>query len=152
MTLRSAKERVIQTFLFELGGIALVSPAYAAATNTSMKGGIAAIALLSLVILIWAPIYNTLFDYLERERSGRLASDRSKRGRILHATLHEASSVMITCPLLIWLEGYSLKTTLFINISLTGAYVVYTYIFHLLYDRLRPVRCRTDFGCDLGIS
>jgi len=149
MTLRSPKERVIQTLCFEVGGVALVSPAYAYLTGASMAGGFATIALLSIVIMTWAPVYNTLFDYIERERSGRLASDRSKGMRILHAILHEASSVLITCPLLIWLGGHSLTSALFINVSLTLTYVVYTYVFHIFYDLWRPVQCPTDLARDL---
>jgi uncharacterized membrane protein len=149
MTLRSPKERVIQTLCFEAGGVALLSPAYAYLTGASMAGGFATIALLSIVIMIWAPVYNTLFDYIERERSGRLASDRSKGMRILHALLHEASSVLITCPLLIWLGGHSLTSALFINVSLTLTYVVYTYVFHIFYDRWRPVQCSTDLARNL---
>jgi len=149
MTLRSPKERVIQTLCFEAGGVALVSPAYAYLTGASIVGGITTIALLSIVIMTWAPVYNTLFDYIERERSGRLASDRSKRIRILHAVLHEASSVLLTCPLLIWLGGHSLTSALFINVSLTITYVVYTFIFHMFYDHWRPVQCPTDFTRDL---
>lgn len=140
MTLRSAKERVLQTFFFEVGGVTLISPAYAYLTNASITGSFALIALLSVVIMIWAPIYNTLFDYVEREFTDRLASDRLKRSRILHAILHEVTSVSITCPLLIWFGGYSLVSALLINAGLTLTYVVYTFVFHMLYDRWRPVQ------------
>lgn len=149
MTLRAPKERVFQTLCFEAGGVALVSPAYAYLTGTSVAGGLTTIALLSIVVMTWAPIYNTLFDYVERAHSGRLASDRSKRLRILHAILHEASSVLLTCPLLIWLGGHSLTSALFINASLTITYAVYTFVFHMLYDRWRPVQCPTDFARDV---
>ncbi|WP_441347474.1 PACE efflux transporter [Shimia sp. MMG029] len=149
MTLRSPTERVIQTLCFEAGGVALVAPAYAYLTGTSMAGGLATIALLSIVILVWAPVFNTLFDYVERKCVGRLASDRPLGARILHATLHETSSILITCPLLIWTGGYSLTSALFINVSLTIAYVVYTFTFHIFYDRWRPVHPSTDFARDL---
>ena len=89
--------------------------------------------------MIWAPIYNTLFDYVEREFTGRLASDRLRGSRILHAILHEVTSVAITCPLLIWVGGYTFVSALLINVGLTLTYVIYTYVFHMLYDRYRPV-------------
>ena len=65
MTLRTFKERVIQTGSFELIGIAFVSPIYAYLTGASMVHGFAMITMLSFVIMIWCPIFNTIFDLIE---------------------------------------------------------------------------------------
>ncbi|GAA6160816.1 hypothetical protein NBRC116589_29900 [Ruegeria sp. HU-ET01832] len=140
MTLRTFKERVIQTGSFELIGIAFVSPVYAYIAGSSMAHGFALITLLSIVILIWSPIFNTLFDLLERNQTCRLACARPHRVRIIHAVLHEVTAVIITCPLMMYVGGHSLKTALAFNLGLTITYSVYTYVFHIVYDRLRPVQ------------
>jgi len=141
MTLRTAKERFIQTLSFEFGGIVIISPIYSYVASASISGSFVLIALLSIVVMIWAAVYNTLFDYAEHKLTGNIASDRSQSGRVLHAILHEISAVALTCPLLIWLGGYSLGTALLINIGLTLTYVIYTYLFHMIYDHLRPIKC-----------
>ncbi len=140
MKLRSVKERVIQTVAFEAIGIALVAPSYAYFAGSSISKGFALIALLSLVILLWAPIYNTLFDVIDQSCTGRPASDRPHNLRILHATLHEVSAVTMTCPILIWFGGHTIWGALSFNLGLTLTYTAYTYVFHIIYDRLRPVQ------------
>ena len=140
MTLRSFRERAIQTSSFELIGIAFVSPIYAQLTGTSMVHGFALITILSIAILVWSPIYNTLFDAMERRYTDRLACKRPHKFRFVHATMHEISAVLITCPLLILIGGHTLGGALALNLGLTLTYSVYTYLFHIAYDRLRPVQ------------
>ncbi|WP_170562134.1 chlorhexidine efflux transporter [Ruegeria atlantica] len=105
MTLRTFKERIIQTGSFELIGIAFVSPVYAYLTGASMVHGFAMITMLSIVIMIWCPIFNTIFDLIERDKTARLACKRPQSVRVFHATLHEVTAVMITCPLLMMVGG-----------------------------------------------
>jgi uncharacterized membrane protein len=71
--------------------------------------------------------------------SGRVASDRPHRWRMVHAVSHEASTVVVTLPILIWLGGFSFWQALAVDLGLTLIYMVYAYGFHLVYDRLRPV-------------
>ena len=142
MTVRSLKERIIQTGSFELIGIAFVSPLYAKITGASMAHGVTIIAMLSVAILIWSPVFNTLFDLIERRCTCRLACKRPHTLRIVHATLHEVTAVAITCPLLIFVGGHSLGSALALNVGLTLTYTAYTYVFHIFYDRLRPVQAQ----------
>ncbi len=139
MTIRSFKERIIQTVSFEIIGILCVAPIYAHVTGASTVHGLILIAMLSVAVLIWAPIFNTAFDMIDRHFTNRLACKRPHRLRIVHATLHEVTAIMMTCPLLIWIGGHSLPGALAVNLGLTVTYTIYTYLFHLLYDRLRPV-------------
>jgi uncharacterized membrane protein len=39
-----------------------------------------------------------------------------------------------------WLGGHTMREALAVNLSLTLFYVGYAYVFHLLFDWLRPVR------------
>ncbi|MEM9633287.1 MAG: PACE efflux transporter [Pseudomonadota bacterium] len=139
MTLRSTRERVIQTVTFEVIGIALISPLYATFTGKTAAASVALIALLSVVIVIWSPIFNTVFDFAERHFTGRLACQRPHGLRMFHACMHEVSAILLTCPLLIWIGGHSLGAALSVNVGLTLTYTIYTYFFHVAYDRCRPV-------------
>jgi uncharacterized membrane protein len=43
---------------------------------------------------------------------------------------------------LIWLGGLSVLEALSANVILTIFYTVYAYVFHIVFDRLRPVQMR----------
>ena len=146
MTLRSFRERVIQTSSFELIGILFVAPIYAHLIGSSTMHGFILIALLSVAILVWAPIFNTAFDMIDRHFTNRPACKRPHKLRLVHATLHEVTAVMITCPLLIWVGGHTLPGALAVNFGLTVTYTIYTYVFHIIYDRLRPVAVQTPLS------
>lgn len=141
MALRSARERIIQTLTFELIGVALVSPLYVGLVGAPVADSILLITLLSVVILVWSPLHNVVFDFCELRFANRLASDRPHRVRVFHALSHEITAVMITCPLMIVVGGHSLMQALSLNVGLTLFYSGYAYVFHLAYDKLRPVRC-----------
>ena len=139
MSLRTTRERVLQTCLFELGGIALVTPLYMALFGASAKEGYVLIIAISIAVTIWAPLYGMAFDCVEQRLTGRLASDRPHRVRALHAVLYEVTSVSVTLPLVIAISGHTMFEALALNIQLTLFYVGYAYLFFLGYDKLRPV-------------
>ncbi len=139
MPLRSARERLIQTLAFEAGGLALCVPLYGLASGRDPQEGAMLMAVLTLAVMIWSPLHNTLFDALDLRLTGRPASDRGARLRIVHALSHEASAVAVSLPILLTLGGHSLGAALMVNLGLTVLYTAYAYVFHLAYDQLRPV-------------
>lgn len=138
--LRSARERVIQTLWFEGLGLLLVAPAYAVVTGATAGESFVLIAALSLTVMLWAALYNTVFDIVERLRTGRVASDRPHGLRTLHAIGLEASSVVVTWPLVWALTPLSWWGALAADLSLAVVYAAYGYGFFWAFDRLRPVR------------
>lgn len=140
MTLRSARERMIQTVSYELGGLCLSVPLVALVGGGTAGEAFWLMLALSASVLVWSPIHNTVFDWLDLRLSGRLASDRPQRWRLVHAASHEATTMVVTVPILIWLGGFDFREALLADLGLTLLYVVYAYVFHLVYDRLRPVR------------
>jgi uncharacterized membrane protein len=140
MTLRSPRERLIQTVSYELGGLCLSVPLVAVVGGGTTGEAVTLMLALSVAVLIWSPIHNTAFDWLDFRLSGRVASDRPQRWRLVHAASHEASTVVVTLPILIWLGGLGLWAALLADLGLTLLYAAYAYVFHLVYDRLRPVR------------
>jgi uncharacterized membrane protein len=144
--LRSVRERAYQAVALELGGIAIVAPLYAVFFSESAETSFLLIVLLAVAVMIWSPLHNTAFDWLEWKMTGRLASDRPHRLRLVHAACHEASSVVVTLPLIMWIGGHGFWIALGVDIGLTVFYSAYIYIFHIIYDRLRPVGCRLPVG------
>lgn len=139
MALRSFRERVIQTLCYEAGGLLLVAPAYALIMGRGGAESFGLMAALSVAVMLWSPIHNTVFDWLDLRLTGRLASDRPHGLRMVHAASHEATTVVVTLPVLIWMGGHGLWGALMVDAALTLAYSAYAYLFHLAYDRLRPV-------------
>ena len=139
MTLRTTRERVLQTCLFEVGGIALVTPLYAWIYGASSHEGLMLLIAISIAVLIWAPVFGTVFDMLERHWTGRVASDRPHHIRVLHAVLYEATAVSVTLPLAMSIGGLNVREAAALNVQLTLFYIAYAYVFHLMYDTVRPV-------------
>ncbi|MEP2640448.1 MULTISPECIES: PACE efflux transporter [Rhodobacterales] len=140
MALRSLRERVLQTLCFEITGLTLAVPVFAIATGSTSRHSMLLITLLSLVALVWTPVHNTLFDLTDFRLSARKASDRPHWLRIGHAISHEVSAVVLTLPIVMSVGRLSFAESLAVNIGLTAFYTAYAYVFHLAYDRLRPVQ------------
>lgn len=137
---RTLRERVVQTLWFEAIGLALVTPLWSAATGADAGASLLTLASLSVAVMLWTALFNTAFDHAEARRARRVASDRPLRWRIVHAVGLEASSVLVSLPLIVATTELSWLAALAADIGLTLAYAAYGYGFHLVYDHLRPVR------------
>jgi uncharacterized membrane protein/S-adenosylmethionine/arginine decarboxylase-like enzyme len=137
--LRSTGERAVQTFAFEMGGLLIAVPVYHLLFGRSSAQSLALIVALSLAVMIWSPLHNIAFDWSEFRLTGRVASDRPHLLRLVHAVSHEASSVFVTLPLVMWFGGHGFTEGLMIDLGLTLLYAAYAYVFHLGFDWLRPV-------------
>lgn len=137
--LRSPRERVLQTLAFEGLGLVVVAPLYAWASSAGGGESLVLLVALSATVMAWAAIYNMLFDRLERRLARRVASDRPHGLRTLHAVGLEASAVLMTWPVVWALTGLGWREALVADLGLTLAYMVWGYLFHLGFDRMRPV-------------
>jgi uncharacterized membrane protein len=59
---------------------------------------------------------------------------------VVHAISHEATTLVVTLPILMGLGGLTFWTALVVDLGLTLLYTGYAYVFHNVYDRLRPMR------------
>jgi uncharacterized membrane protein len=134
---------LIQTISYEIGGLCLSVPLVALLGGGTTGEAFWLMLALAGAVLFWSPLHNTVFDWLDLRLSGRLASDRPQRWRLVHAASHEATTVVVTLPILIWLGGFGLWEALLADLGLTLLYAAYAYVFHLAYDRLRPVHRQT---------
>jgi uncharacterized membrane protein len=140
MTLRTARERVIQTLAYEAGGLAVATPLYALAFGTEADESALVLAAVSVAMMIWSPIHNTLFDLVEWQMVRRIASDRPHAQRVLHALSHEVTAASVTVPILMLLGDLGFVEALLADIGLSVVYMLYAYLFHCFYDRLRPIQ------------
>lgn len=139
MALRTARERLLQTLAYETGGLAIAAPMYGFFFDAKTGGSFALLAAVSIVCMIWAPLYNVVFDRAEFGLTGRAASDRPHSVRAAHALCLEVSSCAASVPIVMAMGGHGFWRALAIDVGLTLFYAVYAYAFHLIYDRLRPV-------------
>ena len=109
--LRDWWERAIQTLCYELGGLLVVGPIWKFATGASATESAFLLICLSVAVMVWMGAYNTVFDVVEYRITGLVASVRPHRWRIVHALGLEASSVIVTWPVIMlvtdltWLEA-----------------------------------------------
>jgi uncharacterized membrane protein len=146
MTIRSFRERVIQTGAYEAGSLMLAVPLYASVSGGSASASLRLLLALWLAELLWSPIHNLLFDTADLTLSGRVASDRPRRWRVVHAVSAEASSAVVTVPILMALGGHALGEALVLDAGLALLFALYTFAFHLAFDRLRPVAPSRPIG------
>ncbi|HEX7776109.1 MAG TPA: PACE efflux transporter [Parvibaculum sp.] len=137
--LRSTPERILQAAIYEAVGLALVTPAYAWAMGVTAGNSLATMTLVSVGVMIWSTIYNTVFDRALLRWTGRMAHERTWVHRALHAVLNEAIITLFAVPIIFIMSGRGWLAAFAADIGFTAAYVVYTYVFHLIYDRLRPI-------------
>jgi uncharacterized membrane protein len=137
--LRSARERACQTLAYEAGGLLLAVPLYALFAGAQTHDALILIAAVAVACMVWSPLHNTAFDWADWRFNRRVAGSRPHRLRLVHAVSHEASSVVVTVPVIIAFGGHSFLGALAVDIGLTLLYACYAYAFHIAYDRLRPV-------------
>jgi uncharacterized membrane protein len=139
MKLRSWRERVYQTLAYEFFGLVLIAPLVSAMLGLTGGESVWLLVWVALGCMVWSPIHNTVFDWAEWRLARRMASDRPQGWRMVHAISHEATSVVVTTPLIMLISGLSLLDALALDLGLTVAYTAYAYLFHMGYDWLRPV-------------
>lgn len=137
---RSALERFIQAIIYEVVAIIFLTPVYSFALDLPWGNSFATMAMISVAVIIWVAIYNTIFDRLMFRWSGRLAHQKTQMLRVFHAVLYEVTVTFIAVPIIIVMSGKSFWIALAADIGFSFIFAVYTYIFYLIYDTLRPVR------------
>lgn len=136
--LRTGRDRLRYAVSFELTLLALLVPAGAAffdrpLVDVGLLGGI-----LCVKALVVNLVYNWIFDRIEA-RSGRVSSERSTPGRILHATGFEITLTLLSLPFYMFFLQVTALEALAADIVVATLVVGYTYAFTLAYDRLFPL-------------
>ena len=139
VALRSGKDRLRYSITFEATLMMFLIPAGAAFLEKSVADiGVLGVVL-SLKALLISLIYNWGFDQLDARR-GRLSSNRTTVGRILHTIGFELTLLTTSMPIYIWWLDLTFFAALATDLVVTSFVVIYTYFFTLGYDRLVPVQ------------
>jgi uncharacterized membrane protein len=139
MALRSPRERALQTILYEACGFLLATPFYMLATGSHAAEGAGLVVAMSAAVMLWTPLHNTLWDWAEWRLARRSASDRPQALRVVHALSTKASSVLVTVPILLVWGGLTFRQAITLEVAPTLFYAAYAWVFHMVYDRWRPV-------------
>ncbi|WP_120499670.1 PACE efflux transporter [Roseovarius sp. EL26] len=138
VALRTGKDRMVYAVSFEVILMVLLIPAGA----MFFDKGLAEIGLLGVILSLKAMlmhlIYNWVFDRIDA-RSGRVASQRSHLGRIMHAVGFEVTLMLTSLPILMWFLQVGVLQALATDAVVTTFVVGYTYVFTLVFDRLFPI-------------
>lgn len=141
VAMRSKRDRIRYAISFEVTLMAMLIPAGSAFFDKPLTEiGLLGIILSGKALLLHL-IYNWAFDRIDA-RNGKVASDRSHPGRILHAIGFEVTLTLTSLPLYMWWLDVGLIDALVTDIVVTSFVVFYTYVFTLGYDRVFPVRYR----------
>lgn len=138
VAMRTARDRLRYTVSFEILLMAMLVPVGAAFFDKPLSDIGLLGAFLSVKAMLLNLLYNWIFDHADA-RAGRVASDRSPLGRLLHAAGFEATLLLTSLPVYIWWLNLGLLQALAADLTVTSFVVVYTYGFTLAYDRLFPV-------------
>ena len=137
LPIRTTKDRLRHAVFYEIIGLLLVVPLAAWGFQTDLaKTGILGI-FFSTLAMIWNLIYNYWFDIL-LVRNGRNPARRGFLLRAVHALLFEAGFIIISVPAIAWWLSLSLLKALAMDVGFTLFYLVYTYVYNWIYDRIFP--------------
>ena len=143
IVVRTGRDRLRYTCIFESLLVIILAPVGALVFERHVFD----IGLLSLVLSLKAMVlnlvYNGLYDLID-VRAGRVPTERSVLGRVMHAVGFEVFLVLTSLPIVIWWLGLTLWQALLTDVVATSFVVVYTFFFTWGYDLLYPIRQNTD--------
>ena len=135
---RSGWDRLRYTVIFE--GLLIVTLAGALAFITDRDpadtGTLA--VLLSVKAMLINLFYNYVFDRID-VRYGRIPTQRSLKGRAVHAIGFEIILSLTSLPIVMWWLGFTWWQAVLLDLGMMSVVVVYTFLFTLGYDRWFPV-------------
>lgn len=131
--LQGVRRRVLYVGLYELLAIAIVTLTLAVLTDEGWQsaGGLAVGC--SAIAVVWNLVFNKLF---ERWESRQAQKGRSTARRVAHAIGFEGGLVLWLVPFIAWWLQIGLWQALVMDIGLLLFFLVYTFVFTWVFDRL----------------
>lgn len=135
--MRKTADRIRHAVLFEIVGLALVTPLGAIAFDKPVHD-IGVAGLVGATIATgWNYLYNVIFDRVMQRALGTTA--KTTPLRILHTFLFEAGLLALLMPFFAWYFSISLLEAFIMDAAFAVFYLFYAYFFNLGYDRLFPL-------------
>lgn len=126
--MRSWKERLAHTVLFEAGGLLMVTPLASWLTGHGMAETGVLAAGLATAAMLWNLVWNRLFDVLVPTRRRGLWQ------RLAQAGGFELGLVVMTLPAVAWWMGITLWNALWLNAGFMLFFLAYGMAFNTLFD------------------
>lgn len=140
--LRSLTDRIRQVLLFEIIGLAIMTPLFAWGSDEPLTTSAGLMAAMAAVAALWNGLYSSAFDWLEARLAGRQADHRPTILRLIHATGFELGLMLATLPLIVLMTRLGWLEALAADLAMAAAYTAYAYVFNLIYDRIFPIRSK----------
>lgn len=135
--MRTFKDRLRHTFLFELIALSLVAIFGAWITGHSPAEMGTLGLMMSLLAMAWNLIYNWMFDQWDMKY--RNMAPRGVKIRIIHALLFEGGLLIAGIFIVAWWLSITLLQALLLDLGFAAFFLVYAYVFNLIYDKTFPV-------------
>ncbi|MBN3563114.1 PACE efflux transporter [Aliamphritea spongicola] len=138
IVIRNKWDRIRYTVIFEILLISTITPALSYVLDKELLE----MGALSLILSIKAMLINLAFNYVYDRVDvafGRVPTERSFMGRIVHALSFEFTLTATSLPIIMWWLGFSLWQALIMDIAVMASVVVMTFVYTWAYDRIFPV-------------
>ncbi|WP_261841621.1 PACE efflux transporter [Aliamphritea ceti] len=138
IVIRSKWDRIRYTIIFEILLIGTITPALSYFLDKELLE----MGALSLILSLKAMIINLIFNYAYDRVDvafGRIPTERSIIGRIVHALSFELTLTATSLPIIMWWLGFSLWQALVMDIAVMASVVLMTFAYTWIYDRFFPV-------------
>ncbi|MBP0598069.1 PACE efflux transporter [Herbaspirillum sp. LeCh32-8] len=127
------KRKFVYACLFEALAIVFTTFGLAVIAGHDSAHSTAAAVASSTIAFVWNFIFNGLFERWEARQAKR---GRGFARRAAHALGFEGGLVLMLVPLFAWWLGISLWDAFVLDLGLIVFFMVYTYLFNLLFDRV----------------
>ncbi len=137
--IRSLADRLRQVALFEVLGLALVTPLFPWASGQQGTSSLVLLAILAGVAALWNTAFASAVDWVQAHYFGLRADLRGWRARAVYALAFEGGLACLTLPIIAAWTGLSWFAALVADLGLALTYTLYAYLFNWVYDRCFPL-------------
>ena len=126
--------RIVYVIAYELVGILAVTFGLSALGFDGGQSGAVAIAS-STVAVTWNFIWTSMFEAWERRQESQT---RTVKRRIVHAIGFEGGLTCFLIPVVAWVLKVSLLEAFFLQASILVFFLIYTFVFMWIFDKIWP--------------
>jgi uncharacterized membrane protein len=131
--MQGIKRKIVYITLYEVIAIAMSTTGLALLSGANVGHASMAAIAASAIAVVWNLVFNTLFERWESRQAKR---GRSLLRRVAHAIGFEGGLVVTLVPLFAWWLDISLWQAFVLDLGLIVFFLVYTFVFNLLFDRV----------------
>jgi uncharacterized membrane protein len=131
--MQGIKRKLVYVALFETIGIAVTSVVFALFSGQPVIHASPLAVACAAIAAAWNVAWNTLFEAWERRQA---VKGRGVARRVMHALGFEGMLNVFLVPLIAWWLSVSLWRALAANLGVALFFLVYTFVFTWVFDRV----------------